>query len=109
MQTLAPVSTPTLVCEAYIGCYCKVSMYNLPGIHGECVALLHSNYVVVKVQPVSLGDGYLTTIMFGIESEEEVNKTPYHSIYDARCTMTIPIILSATVLSDRDDTGCPAL
>ena len=45
----------------------------------------------------------------GVESEEEMNKTPYHSIYDARCTMTIPIILSATVVSDRDDTGCPAL
>ena len=47
--------------------------------------------------------------IMGVESEEEMNKTPYHSIYDARCTMTIPIILSATVLSDRDDTGCPAL
>ena len=29
----------------------------------------------------------------GVESEE-------------RCTMTIAIILSATVISDRDDTGC---
>ena len=48
-------------------------------------------------------------LIMGVESEEEMSKTPYHSIYDARCTMTIPIILSATVVSDRDDTGCPAL